>query len=113
MVSQVIVSAAAGAGVVTVSRRLRGHPAVRILEEPASHDLTGAISRISRALRIDHPPLRELVDLKVFDGLDLHILKPLQLRYWTATAALNDAEEIGRAILAAGAGRPQTPRGVG
>jgi len=37
--------------------------------------------------------------LKVFDKDQLHIVKPLMLRFWTQTAALNDADEIASAIL--------------
>jgi hypothetical protein len=40
-------------------------------------------------------------DLKVFDGPDLYAVKPLALRYWTDTAALNDADEIMATILRA------------
>lgn len=38
-------------------------------------------------------------NLKVFDGNDLYILKPMQMRFWSRTAALNDADEIAGAIL--------------
>lgn len=38
-------------------------------------------------------------NLKVFDGNDLYILKPMQMRFWTRTAALNDADEIAGALL--------------
>lgn len=38
-------------------------------------------------------------NLKVFDGNDLYILKPMQMRFWSRTTALNDADEIAGAIL--------------
>ena len=38
-------------------------------------------------------------NLKVFDGNSLYILKPMQMRFWSRTAALNDADEIASAIL--------------
>jgi hypothetical protein len=38
-------------------------------------------------------------NLKVFDGNDLYILKPMQMRFWSRTGALNDADEIAGAIL--------------
>jgi Eco57I restriction-modification methylase len=38
-------------------------------------------------------------NLKVFDGDSLYILKPMQMRFWSRTAALNDADEIASAIL--------------
>ena len=38
-------------------------------------------------------------NLKVFDGNSLYILKPMQMRFWSRTAALNDADEIAGAII--------------
>jgi len=38
-------------------------------------------------------------NIKVFDGDDLYILKPMQMRFWSRTAALNDADEIAGAIV--------------
>ncbi len=40
--------------------------------------------------------------LKIFDKEDIHIIKPLDQRHWTKTAALNDADEIATSILQAG-----------
>lgn len=37
--------------------------------------------------------------VKVFDGSRLYIMKPLGRRYWTQSAALNDADEIAASIL--------------
>jgi Eco57I restriction-modification methylase len=37
--------------------------------------------------------------LKVFDGDSLYIVKPMQMRFWSRTAALNDADEIAGAIV--------------
>lgn len=58
-----------------------------------------AILRIQRALPERQGHLRFQRGLKVFAGDNLYILKPLDLRFWTATAALNDADEIAAAIL--------------
>ena len=38
-------------------------------------------------------------NLKVFDCDDLYIQKPMQMRFWSRTAALNDADEIAGAIV--------------
>jgi hypothetical protein len=38
------------------------------------------------------------LNLKVFDGDSLFILKPVHLRFWTRIAAQNDADEIGGSI---------------
>lgn len=43
-------------------------------------------------------------NLKVFDGDDLYVLKPMQMRFWSRTAALNDADEIAGAIVKARGG---------
>jgi hypothetical protein len=36
---------------------------------------------------------------KIFDGDRLYIVKPVGQRFWTETAALNDADEIAGTIL--------------
>lgn len=38
-------------------------------------------------------------NLKIFDGDDLFVIKPMQTRFWSRTAALNDADEIAGSIL--------------
>jgi len=38
-------------------------------------------------------------NLKVFDEDSLYVLKPMQMRFWSRTAALNDADEIAGYIL--------------
>jgi len=38
-------------------------------------------------------------NLKVFDGDSLYLLKPMQMRFWSRAAALNDADEIAGAIV--------------
>jgi len=37
--------------------------------------------------------------LKVFDRNTLSLIKPLAQRFWTRTAALNDADDIAATIL--------------
>jgi hypothetical protein len=37
--------------------------------------------------------------IKAFDGDRLYVVKPLSQRFWTETAALNDADEIAGSIL--------------
>jgi hypothetical protein len=44
--------------------------------------------------------LRWIRGVKVFDNDCLYIVKPKQRRFWTRSAALNDADEIADAILA-------------
>lgn len=72
-------------------------------ERVAPDALDSAIRRMRGVLREKRGGLHHLLDLKVFDGAEIHMLKRLELRSWTRTAALNDADEIAAAIL--------TPRG--
>ena len=44
-------------------------------------------------------------NLKVFDGNSLYILKPMQMRFWSRTAALNDADEVAGSIIQSQRGR--------
>lgn len=68
----------------------------KITTSKEDKDLQKAIQRISKHLdqrESDH--IFHCVNLKVFDGDSLFILKPIQLRFWTRIAAQNDADEIG------------------
>jgi hypothetical protein len=60
-----------------------------------------AAATASERVRLEHGSLnlRYRRNLKVFDGEDLCILKPLYKRYWCRTAALNDADEIAAATF--------------
>ncbi len=86
----------AGAAVVTLSIAGRKSD---YSDTQATDDFEGAIERIGRALPQRTGSLVQMRGLKVFDDDQLHMLKPLQLRWWTSTAALNDADEIAAAIL--------------
>jgi len=88
-----------GMAMVTLKRSKNGSPTV---EEKAKDGLDGPIRRMRRALREKRGGLLHLLDLKVFDGPEIHILKRLELRSWTRTTALNDADEIAAAILQPG-----------
>ncbi|HUW32309.1 MAG TPA: hypothetical protein VM223_11920, partial [Planctomycetota bacterium] len=97
---RVTVSKGAGLAVVTLLKSAESESA-QIHESPEK--LSHALKRISDILPVKVTPnLTQLRNLKVFDGNELHILKPLALRFWTRTAALNDADEIAFAILSHG-----------
>jgi hypothetical protein len=68
------------------------------IERNSFDDLQAALTRTSTLLRVQSGSIRHMRDLKVFDNDDLYLIKPLAQRYWTATAALNDADEILGAI---------------
>ena len=69
-------------------------------------DLLSALDRL-RNLASQRLNTFELIrGAKVFDGDSLYIVKPIGQRYWTQTAALNDADEVASTILM------HTPQGV-
>jgi len=89
-------STSAGQAVVTLRRN--GSMSA-YAEKESSRDLKEALERISKVLPEDKGSFVRQRGLKVFDGDSIHIAKPLTLRSWTRTAALNDADEIAAAIL--------------
>ena len=65
-----------------------------------SKELREAIRRISKHLdQYESERIIHCLNLKVFDGDSLFILKPAQLRFWTRIAAQNDADEIGGSLM--------------
>jgi hypothetical protein len=65
----------------------------------AKENLTSAIKRMESLLQEKKGSFDFCQNLKVFDGDSLYILKPMQMRFWSRTTALNDADEIAGAIL--------------
>ena len=92
-------SRVAGLGVVTLtkSRSLREYE-----EWEGSAELNQALARIGSLLPKKQAGIEMVRGMKVFGRSELHIVKPLMLRFWTRTAALNDADEIASAILGRG-----------
>jgi hypothetical protein len=89
-------SRAAGLGVVTLTKS-RSERDYEEKEGPA--ELNQALAKVAKFLPQRHAGIEMVRGLKVFDKNELHIVKPLMLRFWTRTAALNDADEIASAIL--------------
>lgn len=69
------------------------------IEQTSSAALDAALKRVGQVLPTYQGSIRQMRDLKVFDENDLYVLKPFSHRYWTDTAALNDADELMMAIL--------------
>ena len=61
--------------------------------------LASVIKRMGSLLQEKKGPFVFCQNLKVFDGDSLYVLKPMQMRFWSRTAALNDADEIAGYIL--------------
>lgn len=78
-------------------------PGVRILPGNATGGIIQAMARIRSLTTRRSGSLHFARGLKLFDGEMLYISKPLARRFWTGTAALNDADEIAAAILSQGA----------
>ena len=68
-------------------------------EHTSSPELDAVISRILNLLPRHEGSIAYYRNLKIFDGDNLYILKPLAYRFWSKTTALNDADEIAAAIL--------------
>ena len=76
---------------------------VRLLPEVRwsylGHDLLAALDRLRKVSSQKLNTFELIRGAKVFDGDRLYLVKPIGQRYWTETAALNDADEIAGTIL--------------
>jgi type I restriction-modification system DNA methylase subunit len=71
----------------------------------ADEKLTETFNRMKTLLQHEQDRFVFCQNLKVFDGNSLYILKPMQMRFWSRTAALNDADEIAGSIIQSQRGR--------
>ena len=90
-----------GTSVVTLCKSEEGKP---FQQSQTSDELQAALKSIQEALPEKKGRFTYYRGLKVFDEDNLYIVKPLALRHWTKTAAINDADEIAAAILSSGRG---------
>ncbi len=65
----------------------------------ATTELANILKRMGSLLQNKQGRFTFCQNLKVFDGNHLYILKPMQMRFCSRTAALNDADEIAAAML--------------
>ena len=70
-------------------------------------DLLSALDRLRNLTSQKLNTLQLIRGAKVFDRNSLYIVKPIGQRYWTQTAAMNDADEVASTILM------HTPQGGG
>jgi len=80
---------------VSLTEAIRRNVPVKVGNEK----LAGIFERMEPLLQHKRGRFVFCQNLKVFDGNDLYILKPMQMRFWSRTAALNDADEVAGAIL--------------
>lgn len=69
------------------------------IDEPHSEDLVPLLSHLQEVFKRQLGSVEVVRGLKVFDRNKLYIVKPLNQRFWTDTAALNDADEVAATIL--------------
>jgi hypothetical protein len=100
--SRAMASDAAGVGLVVLEKVRRGEGANA--SNGLGPDLLSALDRLRKQVPQAYSSLDLVRGLKVFDRNRLYIVKPLGLRFWTRTAALNDADEIAGTILMRSAG---------
>jgi hypothetical protein len=62
-------------------------------------DVLRALDRLRKIVTRKHGTLNSVRGAVVFDGNQLYIVKPIGQRFWSQTAALNDADEIAGRIL--------------
>ncbi|KKL05586.1 hypothetical protein LCGC14_2604550 [marine sediment metagenome] len=92
-----------GVGIVILQRSLR---ADRVPPPEPPSDLLATMDHLRNSLTRKLNTFELVRGVKAFDGDRLCIVKPISRRFWTETAALNDADEIANSILM------QTPEGV-
>ena len=85
-----------GLGLVTLEKA----PAPASLPgSPADLDLLVVLDKVRDAAMMRTNSFELTRGIKVFDGPRLYIVKPLEYRFWSGTAALNDADDIAGSIL--------------
>jgi hypothetical protein len=89
-----------GIGVAVLQKALGGKAAFDPTEDLS--DLLAALERLRKVTSRRLNTLELIRGAKVFDRDRLYLVKPIGQRYWTQTAALNDADEIAGTILMQG-----------
>ena len=91
------VDARVGVGLVVLEKTQRGQLPAHL--DAAIEDVLSVIIRLQQTAAKSYGTFELVRGLKVFDKNLLYITKPLGQRFWTNTAALNDADEIATTIL--------------
>ncbi len=91
-----VTSEKAGVGVLTIAR---ARNSTKYSETKASGDLDKILSRINRISPERYGSLVYLRNLAVLEKDRIHIVKPLTMRFWLRSAALNDADAAAAHLL--------------
>lgn len=92
-----LVSADLGIGVVVLEKTLRGQPARKLPDEGTQ--VLPLLRRLETIAAKSLGSIQIVRGVKLFHENLLYVVKPIGQRFWTATAALNDADEIATTIL--------------
>jgi N-6 DNA methylase len=98
-----VASEGMGFGLVTLEKAPGGSQRSSL---PSDQSMLRALSNFRSAASHGTNTFELARGVKLFDGDKLYLLKPLSARYWSETAALNDADEIAGSILLASEARP-------
>jgi hypothetical protein len=93
----VLASPKLGVAIAVLQRSPKGSPPLEITEN--LHDLLVSLTRIGGSVSRKVGSFELIRGTKLFDQDRLYIVKPISRRFWTGTAALNDADEIAGTIL--------------
>jgi hypothetical protein len=91
-----VVSSQLGIGVAVLRKTSTG---VTSKDEIQLDDLLVSLARLRKITARKLNSFELIRGAKIFDGDRLYIVKPVGQRFWTETAALNDADEIAGTIL--------------
>ena len=69
------------------------------MDEIADEKVVEQLGLLRNQMRRENGMRTYMRGVTLFDGKTAYIVKPLSLRFWTKTAALNDADSIAAAIL--------------
>lgn len=90
-------TASSGVGMVILERRQIGNE--NEAKSDDASDVLAVLDRLQKTFKEKLGSIDIARGVKVFDGNVLYIIKPLSQRFWTRTAALNDADAIAASVL--------------
>lgn len=95
-----IASPTTGIGIVVLNQHNKGTSTNNdVTDERADERVIEQLNRLRAELRRENGMRSYMRGVTVFDGKTIYLVKPLNLRCWTETAALNDADALAAAIL--------------